>query len=155
MDFFALNEEGRTDLIRTALEQGRSFRLSGTGPDGDQGTITCDLDHSDVVARLWHEAVRPQAGNQLIDLLVCSGENGQLADPASGGRWGALTVGTAMGLAQLAATHLGASRPEAALLGELCVGLEGGSIWAVFRDGDGEVCATPVQGEGVFAAAAG
>ena len=44
---------------------------------------------------------------------------------------------------------------RAALLGELCVGLEGGSIWAVFRDGDGEVCATPVHGEGVFAAAAG
>ena len=42
MDFFALNEEGKTDLIRSALEQGRSFRLSGTGPDGAQGTITCE-----------------------------------------------------------------------------------------------------------------
>ncbi|MCS5692980.1 hypothetical protein NZK33_13465 [Cyanobium sp. FGCU-6] len=154
MDFFALNEEGRTALIRTALEQSRSFRLTGTGPDGAEGTITCDLDHSDVVARLWKEAVLPHTAGQLIDLLFCSGENGQLADPAAGGRWGALSVGTAQGLAQLAATHLGASRPEAALLGELCVGLEAGSIWAVFRDGDGEVCATPVQGEGVFAAAA-
>lgn len=155
MDFFALNEEGKTDLIRTALEQGRSFRLSGTGPDGAQATITCDLDHSDMVARLWNEAVQPQAGGQLIDLLFCSGDGGQLADPAAGGRWGALSVGTALGLAQLAATHLGASHPEAALLGELCVGLEAGSIWAVFRDGDGEVCATPVRGEGAFTGAAG
>lgn len=150
MDFFALDTRGRTALIRAALAQDASFRLTGTGPDGAEGTITCELDHSEVVERLWREAVQPQNTAPRPDLLFCAGADGQLADPTAGGRWGALTVGSAMALAQLAAARLGASRPEAALLGELCVGLEQGSVWALFRDGEGEICATPVRGEGVF-----
>jgi|GEM_PF-4074567 hypothetical protein len=150
MDFFALDTQGRTALIRAALAQDASFQLTGTGPDGAEGTITCELEHSAVVERLWREAAQPQSAEERPDVLFCSGSDGRLADPVAGGQWGGLKLGSAMALAQLAAARLGASRPEAALLGELCVGLEQGSIWALFRDGDGEICATPVRGEGVF-----
>ncbi len=162
-----MSERGKAQFILLAQSQGQSFQLTTRNPEGGQDTVTCDTDRCQLVSRLFDEAVRPgwvedtgrflsvrqqgiEPSGERPNLMFFTDRDGQVQSPEGDGEWGCIHIAEQQLLAAFCHQLLGTSRGEGILIGELCFGLEEGTIWALFRDAGGGLCGTPLTSQGCF-----
>ncbi|MFM7264911.1 MAG: hypothetical protein ACKOZW_04835 [Cyanobium sp.] len=169
LDFFSMSDRGKAQFILLALSQGQSFQLTTRNPEGGQDAITCDTEHCPIVRRLFDESIVPawledggpylsvrergiEASGARPNLLFFSDPDGQVQplEEETEGEWGCIHIAEQQLMAAFCHQLLGTSRGEGILMGELCFGLEEGTTWAVFRDGEGGLCGSPVTSHGTF-----
>lgn len=170
LDFFGLSSSGKAQFVLLALSQGQSFALAARNAEGGRDSVTCELEPCPQLHRLFDESILPawksdpagylSLGAQGIEtsgacpnLLFFADGDGKLRSPGKSGEWGCIHISEQQLMPAFCHQMLGMSTGEGILMGELCFGLEEGTAWAVFRNGNGGACAAPITGRGCFQAA--
>ncbi len=169
LDFFGLSDDGKARFILLALSQGQSFALTSRNPEGGRDSITCDLTPCLPLRRLFDETILPawrsdpapylsvraegiEPSGACPNLLFFADGNGKVSCPGESGEWGCIHISEQQLLPAFCHQLLGMTAGEGILMGELCFGLEEGTAWGVFRDGEAGICGAPITGRGCFQA---